>query len=56
MNISFSLQQLSGTGNPDPKLITRHYKMNLVARFMQPKFGNPKNETIRYSTSIRLLK
>ena len=42
MNNSFSLQQTSKTGNLDSDLISREYKLNLMAKFMQIKFENPK--------------
>ena len=42
MNNSFSLQQISKTGNLDSNLISRQYKLNLMAKFMQIKFENPK--------------
>ena len=42
MNNSFSVQQISKTGNLDPNLISRQKKLNLMAKFMQKKFENPK--------------
>ena len=42
MNNSFSLQQISEKGNLDSNLISRHYKLNLMAKFMQMSFENPK--------------
>ena len=42
MNSSFSLQQISRTGNLDPNLISRHYKLDLMSKFMCIKFENPK--------------
>ena len=42
MNNSCSLQQISRTGNHDSNLISRQYKLNLMAKFMQIKFENPK--------------
>ena len=41
-NNTFSLQQLSKSGNICPKLISRQYKLNLMAKFMQIKFEKPK--------------
>ena len=41
MNDSFSLQQISRTGNLDPNLISRQYKLDLMSKFMCIKFGNP---------------
>ena len=42
MNNTFSLQQISRTGNPDSNLISRQYNLNLIAKFMQSKFEDPK--------------
>ena len=42
MNNSFSLQQISRTGNLESKLISRQYKLNLMADFMRVKNGNLK--------------
>ena len=42
MNNSFSLQHLSRTGNLDPNLISRQYKLDLMSKFMCIKFENPK--------------
>ena len=41
MNNSFSLQQISKTGNLDSNFISRQYKLNLMAKFMQIEFENP---------------
>ena len=57
MNNSFSLQQLSRTGNLDPNLISRQYKLDLMSKFMCIKFENPKMKQseianqLGYSTS-----
>ena len=40
MNNSFSVQQKSKTGNLNSNLISRQYKLNLIAKFMQIKFEN----------------
>ena len=37
-NNSFSLQQISRTGNIDSNLITRQYKLKLMVNFMRVKF------------------
>ena len=37
MNNSFSLQQISKTGNFDSNLINRQYKLNLIAQFTEMK-------------------
>ena len=57
MNNSFSLQQISRTGNLDSNLICRQYKLNLMADFMWMKNENPKTKQfetanqLTYSTS-----
>ena len=40
MNNSFSLQQISKTGNLDSSLVSRQNKLNLYAKFMQINFEN----------------
>ena len=42
MNNSFSLQQKQKTSNLDANLISRQYKLNLMADFMRLKYENPK--------------
>ena len=42
MNNSFSLQQIQKTSNLDANLISRQYKLNLMAGFMKVKYENPK--------------
>ena len=42
MNNSFSVQQISKTGNLHSKLISRQYKLNLMADFMRNKYENQK--------------
>ena len=42
MKNSFSLPQVSKTGNLDSNLISRQDKLKLMAKFMQTKFENPK--------------
>ena len=44
MNKTFSLEQISKTGNLDAKLIYRQYKLDLVARYLKTKSVNPKLE------------
>ena len=57
MNYSFSSQQISRTGNLDPNLISRQYKLDLMSKFMCIKFENPKMKQseipnqLGYSTS-----
>ena len=42
MNNNFSLQQIQKTSNLDANLISRQYKLNLMADFMKLKFENPR--------------
>ena len=42
MTNSFSLQQIQKTSNLDANLISRQYKLNLMADFMKVKYENPK--------------
>ena len=42
MNNIFSLQQIQKTSNLDANLISRRYKLNLMADFKNAKYGNPK--------------
>ena len=42
MGNTFSLQQISRTSNLDANLISRQYKLNLMADFMRVKYENPK--------------
>ena len=42
MNNSFSLQQKQKTSNLDANLLSRQYKINLMADFMKVKYENPK--------------
>ena len=42
MNNSFSLQQIQKTSNLDANLISREYKLNLMADFMRVKYENPR--------------
>ena len=42
LNNTFSLQQISRTSNLDANLISRQFKLNLMADFMQIKYKNPK--------------
>ena len=57
MNHSFSLQQISRTGNLDSNLISRQYKLYSMSKFMCIKFENPKMKQseianqLGYSTS-----
>ena len=42
MNNTFSLQQIQKTSNLDANLLSRQYKLNLMADFMRVKYENPK--------------
>ena len=42
MNNTFSLKQISTTGNIDSNLISHQFKLNLMADFMRIKYENPK--------------
>ena len=42
MNFSFPLQQIQKTSNLDVNLISRQYKLNLIADFLKLKYENPK--------------
>ena len=41
MNISFSLQQITRTGNLDSNLISGQYDLNVMVDFMRIKQENP---------------
>ena len=42
MNNTFSLQQISRTSSLDANLISRQYKLNVMADFMRIKYEKPK--------------
>ena len=42
MNNTFSLEQISKTGDLNADLITRQYKLDKMAKFMEIKSNNPK--------------
>ena len=52
MKSSFSVQKMSRTINLDPKLISRQYKLYLMADFMRMKYENPKLK--QYEIAIQL--
>ena len=52
MNDSFSLQQLSRTGYLHSNLISRQYKLNLMANFMRMKYENPKMKHSEIATQL----
>ena len=54
MNNSFSLQQTQKTSNLDSNLISRQYKLNLMADFMRVKYENPKMKQSQLANQIDL--
>ena len=54
MNNSFSLQQIQKTSNLDANLISRQYKLNLMADFMKLKYENPKMKQFQIANQIGL--
>ena len=54
MNNSFSLQQIQKTSNLDANLISRQYKLNLMADFMKVKYENPKMKQSQIANQIGL--
>ena len=54
MNNSFSLQQIQKTSNLDANLISRQYKLNLMADFMWVKYENPKMKQSQIANQLGL--
>ena len=54
MNNSFYLQQIQKTSNLDAKLISRQYKLNLMADFMKVKYENPKSKQSQMADQLGL--
>ena len=54
MNNSFSLQQIQKTSNLDADLISRQYKLNLMADFMRVKYENPKMKQSQIANQLGL--
>ena len=54
MNNSFSLQQIQKTSNLDANLISRQYKLNLMADFMKLKYENPRMKQSQVANQIGL--
>ena len=52
MNNSFSLQQIQKTSNLDANLISRQYKLNLMADFMKVKYENPRMKQSEIANQI----
>ena len=54
MNNSFSLQQIQKTSNLDAILISRQYKLNLMADFMRVEYENPKMKQSQIANQLGL--
>ena len=54
MNNSFSLQQIQKTSNLDANLISRQYKLNLMADFMRGKYENLKMKQSEIANQLGL--
>ena len=54
MNNSFSLQQIQNTSNLDANLISRQYKLNLMADFMRVKYENPNSRQSELANQLGL--
>ena len=54
MKISFSVQQISRTGNLDANLISRQYKLNLMADFIRIKYKNPRMKQSEIANQLNL--
>ena len=54
MNNSFFLQQIQKTSNLDANLISRQYKLNLMADFMRVKYENPKMKQSQIANQLGL--
>ena len=52
MNNSLSLQQIQKTSNLDANLISRQYKLNLMADFLRVKYGSPKRKQSETSNQL----
>ena len=54
MNNSFSLPQIQKTSTLDANLISRQYKLNLMADFMKLKYENPRMKQSQIANQIAL--
>ena len=54
MNNSFSLQQIQKTSNLDAHLLSRQYKVNLMADFMRLRYENPKMKQSEIANQLSL--
>ena len=52
MNKSFCLQQIQKTSGLDANLISRQYKLNLMADFMRVKHENPKSKQFEIANQL----
>ena len=52
MNNTFSLEQISRTGNLDANLILREHKLDLMARLMEIKSVNAKVEQTEITREV----
>ena len=52
MNYSFSLQQIQTTSNLHVNLISKQYKLNLMADFMRVNYGNPKMRQPEFANQL----
>ena len=54
MNNNFSLQQIQKTSNLDPNLLSRQFKLNLMADFLRLKYENPKMKQSEITNQLSL--
>ena len=54
MKNSFSMQQIQKTSNLDANLLSRQYKLNLMADFMKVKYENPRMKQTEIANQIGL--
>ena len=54
MNNTFSLQQIQKTSNLDANLISKQYKLNLMADFMRVKYEKPKYQQSEIANQLGL--
>ena len=54
MNNTFSLQQIQKTSGLDANLISRQYKLNLMADFMRLKYENPRMKQSDIANQLNL--
>ena len=54
MNNSFSLKQIQKTSNLDANLISRQYKLNVMADSMRLKYENPKMKQSEIANQLNL--